>query len=101
MEPDHHNLLQVLDNDHFPRELHERIAARREAMVRVLQDLSRQQDRVLFEGRWLTKAEVRDVYRAMKRRDRRILFEVVTLFALLLGATGLVALILKMFVGPG
>lgn len=68
----------------FPRDVVEKMRARRQEAVAKLRAMSEREGKLLFEGNWMTTDEVRRTFRAMRRRSWLVFFEVLALFVVML-----------------
>ncbi len=74
--------------------LRQQVKEQQQALLLALQQASRTQGKYLFEGQWRTREEVLLHYRELKRKDRRVFYEVMGLFLLLAGTAGFLVLVL-------
>ncbi|MAE64877.1 MAG: hypothetical protein CMJ18_11465 [Phycisphaeraceae bacterium] len=87
------------DAPDLPVDVAARLEARRQRIVERLERHCRREDVVLFDDRWMHPDEVKRHYRRMFLRDLRVGLEMIVLFVLMLGATGVVALALRIVAG--
>ena len=74
--------------------LRTQLAGELEALFADMASVGRAHGRYLFEGEWRTREEISRLYAELKRKDRRIFFELLLVMLGLAGGTGLVVLIL-------
>lgn len=87
-------MLKFFKDRPLSKEISYKIIARRKAMVEKLRGFSKEQGRLLFEGKWLTPNEVKEYYHIMKKQNRQIFAELIGLFIVMLGITAFFSLIL-------
>ena len=66
-------------------------------MVEKLRNIFRTNDRVLFEGKWVTQSEAKDEFSTFRKQNFAISFEIMVLYALiLLGAAFVMFLLFQL-----
>jgi hypothetical protein len=92
-------MLNLFKDRPLSKEISDKIIAKRKAMVRKLRDISKEQGKLLFEGKWLAPNEVKEYYNLMKTHHRQIFAELMGLFIVILGLTAFLGLILLSLCG--
>jgi hypothetical protein len=72
----------------------QRMREQHQRLLRKMQEISHQQEKYFFEGKWRTQEEVRHYHRELQRKDRQIFREVMAVCFILLLLTGLLGLFL-------
>jgi hypothetical protein len=83
--------------------LGELLADRQQALVRGLHKLGVQRGQLLFDGRWMSAADARVLFRGMQMRSWLTVVEAILLIGAMVASTGVIGVLLAILVGlrPG